>query len=76
MMRSKIESNRISERLLMGGQWIWLILLYGIIVVALGSMISKAFFAVLLLPFLIYGIYQLAKKDKLLPVFINKNFFK
>lgn len=67
MMRSKIESNRISERLLMGGQWIWLILLYGIIVVALGSMISKAFFAVLLLPFLIYGIYQLAKKDKLLP---------
>ena len=38
---------------------VYLCILYMISMIALGSMVSKAFFAVLLLPFVLYGIYRL-----------------
>lgn len=38
---------------------IYLCILYMISMIALGSMVSKAFFAILLLPFVLYGIYRI-----------------
>lgn len=68
MKRSRGESTRSFLELLgTGCQWIWLGMLYGIVVIALGSMVSKAFFAVLLLPPVFYGIYRTAGKETLLP---------
>lgn len=53
--------------LMTGCNALWFFMLCGITVIALGSMVSKAFFAVLLLPFLLYGIWFLFHKKLLLP---------
>lgn len=68
MKRSKSEDARpFSEVLGTGCQWIWLLMLYGIVIIALGSMVSKAFFAILLLPAVSYGIYRVVNRETLLP---------
>lgn len=68
MKRSKCKGTRsLSEILGTGCQWIWLLMLYGIVIIALGSMVSKAFFAVLLLPAATYGIYRIVNRETLLP---------
>lgn len=61
------KSFAVRDTLLAGCQTLWLLMLYGIVIIALGSTISKAFLAALLLPFILIGIRRLLRRDVLLP---------
>ena len=48
-------------------QWVWLLFLYVIFVIALGNLTQKSFLSVLLLPVVLFGVDKLFRREKLVP---------
>lgn len=48
-------------------QWMWLVFLYAILVISLGSLVQKSFLAMILVPVIIYAIGKFFTKEKIAP---------
>lgn len=53
------------------GQWIWLVFMYGIAVIAFSFLTQKSFFAMILLPLVVYGLYRSFMRERLVFKEIN-----
>ena len=53
-------------------QWVWLLFLYVIFIIALGNLTQKSFLSVLLLPVVLFGVDKLFRQDGIikLPGFV------
>ena len=47
------------------GQWFWFVFVYGIALIAFSSLIQKSFFAMILLPIVVYGIYHFFMRERI-----------
>lgn len=68
MMNSKsteMMKKTCKDHFFKAGQWFWFVFVYGIALIAFSSLVQKSFFAMLLLPLVVYGIYHFFMRERI-----------
>ena len=68
MMNSKsteMMKKTCKDHFFKAGQWFWFVFVYGIALIAFSSLIQKSFFAMILLPIVVYGIYHFFMRERI-----------